>query len=69
MYYLNQKKRGSSPFRRVRTEEIELIACKGGEVLDDRMQVGGKGGVVGWGVRAHEKLKDVKGKRFTVSLY
>lgn len=30
------------------------------------MQVGGKGGVVGWGVRAHEKLKNVKGKRFTV---
>ena len=25
------------------------------------MQVGGKGGVVGWGVRAHEKLKNVKG--------
>ena len=62
-----QKKRGSSPFRRVRTEEIELITCKGGEILDDRMQVGGKGGVVGWGVRAHEKLKNVKGKRFTVS--
>ena len=34
--------------------------------MDDRMQVGGKGGVVGWGVRAHEKLKNVKGKRFTV---
>ena len=44
-----------------------MITCKGGEILDDRMQVGGKGGVVGWGVRAHEKLKNVKGKRFTVS--
>ena len=31
------------------------------------MRVGGLGGVVGWGVRAHEKLKNVKGKRFTVS--
>ena len=50
----------------MRTEEVELIACKDGEVLDDRMRVGGAGGVVGWGVRAHEKLKNVKGKRFTV---
>ena len=64
----SQKKRASSPFRRVRTEEIDLIECQGGEILDDRMRVGGKGGVVGWGVRAHEKLKTVKGKKFTVSL-
>ena len=33
------------------------------------MRVGGAGGVIGWGVRAHEKLKNVKGKRFTVSFY
>ena len=64
-----QRKRQSSPFRRVRTEEVELISCKDGEVLDDRMRVGGAGGVIGWGVRAHEKLKNVKGKRFTVSFF
>jgi len=29
------------------------------------MRVGGAGGVIGWGVRAHEQLKNVKGKRFT----
>ena len=51
---LSQRKRQSSPFRRVRTEEVELIECKDGEVLDDRMRVGGAGGVIGWGVRAHE---------------
>ena len=33
------------------------------------MRVGGAGGVIGWGVRAHEKLKNVKGERFTVSFY
>ena len=52
----------------MRTEEVELIECHNGETLDDRMKVGGPGGVVGWGVRAHEKLKNVKGKRFTVRI-
>ena len=61
-----KRKRQSSPFRRVRTEEIELFTCQGGKQLDDRMAVDVQGGVVGWGKKAHEQLKTVKGKKFTV---
>ena len=61
-----KRKRQSSPFRRVRTEEIELFTCKDGKQLDNRMAVDVVGGVVGWGKKAHEQLKTVKGKKFTV---
>merc|ERR1712037_1047640 len=60
-----KRKRQSSPFRRVRTEEIELFTCKDGKQLDNRMAVDVVGGVVGWGKKAHEQLKTVKGKKFT----
>lgn len=60
-----KRKRQSSPFRRVKSEEITLFNCVGGEKLGDRMAVDVKGGVVGWGKRAHEQLKTVKGKKFT----
>ena len=36
--------------------------------LGDRMAEDCLGGVVGWGKRAHEQLKTVKGKKFTVCL-
>ncbi len=50
----------------MRTEEIELFTCKDGKQLDNRMAVDVVGGVVGWGKKAHEQLKTVKGKKFTV---
>ena len=57
-----KRKRQSSPFRRVKSEEVTLLDTR----LGDRMAVDVKGGVVGWGKRAHDQLKTVKGKKFTV---
>ena len=59
-----KRKRQSSPFRRVKTEEIKLMDDR----LGDRMAEDCLGGVIGWGKRAHEQLKAVKGKKFTVCL-
>ena len=59
---VKKRKRHSSPFRRVKSEEITLMDQR----LGDRMAVDVKGGVIGWGIKAHDQLKTVKGKKFTV---
>lgn len=56
-----KRKRQSSPFRRVKSEEITLLDDR----LGDRMATDCVGGVIGWGIKAHEQLRSVKGKKFT----